>query len=217
MDDLRVDVEFFQSLYDDPAVGAGMLFPVRIVEQAGQFPFQGGPFVGAFFFQGPGFHDGGYLSHMEPQPLVGYPFVEEGVGFLQGQEVVFVGRIAEGGAVEREDMGGHAIIFCEDICSEGYFFLLRIFLVGGGGFAVGRMFWLDIYTSGGHPGRGHINIVNIFIENQLVAIGALKIALFFLGTSHPFILPLHSFQKRVSACRLKGNQISRCRDSDGFM
>jgi hypothetical protein len=114
-------------------------------------------------------------------------------------------------------MGGHAIIFCEDICSGGYFFLLRIFLVGGVDLlSAGCFGWIFMYPAGIRVGA-HINAVNIFIENQSVAIGALKIALFFLGTSHPFNLPLHSFQKRVSACRLKGNQISRCRDSDGFM
>jgi hypothetical protein len=45
----------------------------------------------------------------------------------------------------------------------------------------------------------------IFIVNQQVVEGAYKIPFLFLGTSPHFSLPLHSFQKRVKACRTKVN------------
>jgi len=41
--------------------------------------------------------------------------------------------------------------------------------------------------------------IKIFIVNQSVIIGALKITLLFFGTRLSFGLPLHSFQKRAMA------------------
>jgi len=46
--------------------------------------------------------------------------------------------------------------------------------------------------------------VKNFIENQCLTIGAPKITLLFLGTSHVFILPLHSFEKRPNGPQDRG-------------
>jgi hypothetical protein len=46
--------------------------------------------------------------------------------------------------------------------------------------------------------------VKIFIENQYLTIGPPKITLLFLGTSAPFNLPLHSFEKRPNGPQNKG-------------
>jgi hypothetical protein len=75
------------------------------VEKSRQFPFAGCLFIGAFSFQGPGLHDGAYLAHVEAQALVGYPFVEQGMGLFYWQELAFIGGVAESAASEGEDGG----------------------------------------------------------------------------------------------------------------